>query len=360
MLSKKFNLLFLLCKHIFMHSGHHYKLKELLFWTRRDIYALIFLSTVPTALYAIFGWHWLAIPWQPVAVLGTAAAFIVGFRNNATYDRAWEARKIWGAIVNSSRSWGIMCKDFIRATPENPISEEERKQMTKQLVLRHVGWLTALRYQLRQPRDWETMAQPHNREYRQTHFKVAECFVDKMEPELRDHMADAEVDYVMKKVNRATQIISLQSNHIKELSEQGLIENYRYVEMERMLVDFYTQQGKCERIKNYPYPRQYATLNLFFIRLFVIMLPFGMLQVFEDLVHMHPGMIWLTVPFSALVSWVFTTMEKIGESTENPFEGNANDVPITALSRTIEIDLKDMIDEAELPEPIKPAGSILM
>ncbi len=342
-----------------MHSGHHYKLKELLFWTRRDIYMLVILSTVPTALYALAGWKWLAIPWQPVAILGTAAAFIVGFRNNATYDRAWEARKIWGAIVNSSRSWAIMCKDFIRATPENPINDEERKLISKQLIYRHVAWLTALRYQLRQPRGWETMAQPQNREYREKHFKIAECYEDKMEPELRKHLSDSEVDYLMKKVNRATNIVSLQSKQLKELSEQGLIENYRYVEMERMLVDFYTQQGKCERIKNYPYPRQYATLNLFFIRLFVIMLPFGMLQVFEDLVSMHYAMIWLTIPFSALVSWVFTTMEKIGESTENPFEGNANDVPITALSRTIEIDLKDMIDEENLPEPVKPAGSIL-
>lgn len=342
-----------------MHSGHHYKLKELLFWTRRDIFMLVLIAVVPTALHEFLGWGWLAIPWQPVAVLGTAAAFIVGFRNNATYDRAWEARKIWGAIVNSSRSWGIMVKDFIRPGIENPIDETEHKQVVQQLIYRHIAWLTVLRYQLRQPRDWETMAQPHNKEYRTTHFKVAECNIEGMEPELRKHLNDSDTLYVMKKVNKATQIINLQSKQLKELSEQGLIENYRYVEMERMLVDFYTQQGKCERIKNYPYPRQYATLNLFFIRLFVLMLPFGMLDVFNDLIERHDMIIWLTVPFSALVAWVFTTMERIGESTENPFEGNANDVPITALSRTIEIDLKDMLDEDHLPEAIKPVGSIL-
>lgn len=342
-----------------MHSGRRYKLKELLFWTRRDIYALLLLAVGPTALYELANWHWIAIPWQPVAVLGTAAAFIVGFRNSATYGRAWEARKIWGAIVNSSRSWGIMSKDFVRPSVENPISDEERKLISRQLIYRHIAWLTALRYQLRQPRPWETMAQPHNVEFRRTHFKIAECVEESMEPELRKVLSDSETEYIMKKANRATQIISLQSKQLKELSEQGLIENYRYVEMERMLVDFYTQQGKCERIKNYPYPRQYATLNLFFIRLFVLLLPFGMLNVFADLVKVHHAMIWLTIPFSALVAWVYTTMERIGESTENPFEGNANDVPITALSRTIEIDLRDMLDEENLPEPIKPAGSIL-
>lgn len=339
-----------------MHAGQNYKLKELLFWTRRDIYALTVLAIVPTILFNVAGWFWLAIPWQPVAVLGTAAAFIVGFRNNATYDRAWEARKIWGAIVNSSRSWGIMAKDFVRATPQNPISDEERKLISKELIYRHVAWLTALRYQLREPRAWETMAQPHNVEFRRTHFMIAECNVDAMHTTLQQHLADSEVEYIMGKKNKATQIISLQSKQLRELSEQGLIENYRYVEMERMLVDFYEQQGKCERIKNYLYPRQFATLNKYFIRLFVLMMPFGMLQVFSG---MAEYMVWFTIPFSALVGWVFTTLEKIGESTENPFEGNANDVPITALSRTIEIDLKDMLDEDNLPEPIKPAGSIL-
>ena len=339
-----------------MHSGNHYKLKELLMWTRRDIYALLALAVVPTVLYKVLGFYWLAIPWQPVAVLGTAAAFIVGFRNNATYDRAWEARKIYGAIVNSSRSWGLMVKDFIRATPENLISDEEVRLISKQLVYRHIGWLTAMRYQLRQPRPWETMAQPHNVEFRRTHYKIAECDVENMEPELRKYMTNEEVAYIMKKKNRATQIIALQSKQLRELSEQGLIENNRYVAMQAMLTDLYDQQGKCERIKNYPYPRQFATLNKFFITLFVLMMPFGMLQVFHE---MSDYMIWFTIPFSALVGWVFTTLEKIGESTENPFEGNANDVPITALSRTIEIDLRDMLDEENLPEPVQPAGSIL-
>lgn len=340
-----------------MHAGHHYSLRELVFWTRREIYVLLLIALVPTLLYELLGWEWLAIPWQPVALLGTAAAFIVGFRNNATYDRAWEARKIWGAIVNSSRSWGIMAKDFVRASAEYPISDAENKDISKRLIYRHIAWLTALRFQLRQGRAWETMAQPHNVEFRQSHFGVEECNFGKLSGEMKHVLSKEENEYVVNKVNPATQILSLQSKDLRELSEQGLIENYRYVEMERMLVDLYTQQGKCERIKNYPYPRQYATLNLFFVRLFILMLPFGMLEVFNEI---GAHMIWLNVLFSALVAWVFNTMEKIGESTENPFEGNANDVPITALSRTIEIDLRDMLDEENLPEAKKPTNNILM
>jgi len=141
------------------------------------------------------------------------------------------------------------------------------------------------------------------------------------------------------------------------LLDKGLIEDFRHMELEKLLVEFYNQQGVCERIKNFPYPRQFATLNLYFVKLFVIMVPFGMLQEFEN---MGEHFIWLTIPFSALVCWVFTTMEKVGESTENPFEGSPNDVPITALSRTIEIDLREMFDETDVLPALQPMNDVLM
>src|SRR6187455_2159394 len=98
-----------------MHTGSHYKFKDFLKWTRREIYVLLLLATIPTVLFQVFGLKWIAIPWVPVALVGNAAAFIVGFKNTQTYNRLWEARQIWGAIVNASRSWGIMTKDFVKA-----------------------------------------------------------------------------------------------------------------------------------------------------------------------------------------------------------------------------------------------------
>jgi putative membrane protein len=96
-----------------MHSGKNFSFKEVIFWTRKDIYSLLLISSIPTACYVLLGWKWLAVPWLPIALLGTAVAFVVGFKNNASYDSMWEARKAWGAIVNGSRSWGIMVKDFV-------------------------------------------------------------------------------------------------------------------------------------------------------------------------------------------------------------------------------------------------------
>jgi putative membrane protein len=334
-----------------MHAGRKYKLSEFLVWTRRDIYTLIILAIIPTVLYAVFDFTWLGVTWLPIALLGTAAAFIAGFRNNATYARAWEARQIWGGIVNSSRIWGIMSRDFVSS---KDASAAKLDQIHKELVYRHIGWLTALRFQLREPRTWENMEKSYNKEYRK-YFTVDEK-VNKLEDELRQYLPDDEFTAVLKNKNRATQIIALQSAHLKRLAEHGYIENNRLVELELILKDLYDHQGKSERIKNFPYPRQFATINIFFIWLFVFMVPYGMLNEFNKL---GEGMVWLTIPFSVIVTWVFTSLERVGESTENPFEGSANDVPITTMSRTIEIDLREMLGETDLPPAIQPVNNIL-
>lgn len=328
-----------------MHTGSHYRILEFLLWTRRDIYVLVILATIPVVLFQVFDLKWIAIPWVPVALVGTAAAFIVGFKNTQTYNRLWEARQIWGAIVNTSRTWGIMSKDFVKTD----------KSEIEKLIYRHCAWLTALRFQLRKPQSWENSNKKYNIEYR-NFYKVPE-WDGKLEEELIKYLSNEEYNYVMGKKNRATQLIALQSKHIKSLRAEGKIEHYEYVEMERRLADLYDHQGKCERIKNFPYPRQFASINLFFVWLLVLMLPYGMLNEFNKL---GEHFVWLTIPFTVIVSWVFTSMEKVGEATENPFEGGANDIPMAALSRTIEIDLRDMLGESNLPSPITPTNNILM
>lgn len=339
-----------------MHAGRNFSLKEVLYWTRRHIYAFFLLATLPTVAYAYLGIQWIVIPWLPIAMLGTAVAFLVGFKNNATYDRLWEARKIWGAIVNTSRTWGIMSRDYVtnkhaaKALPENELNAQRLS-----LVMRHLAWLTALRFQLRQPRVWENSGLAHNVEYRR--FYEVQEHDGTMADALRPLLNAEEFETVMKAKNAATQIIALQSLNLRNLHEKGLIEDFRHIELKKQLSDMLAHQGASERIKNFPYPRQFATLNLLFVWLFIVLLPFGMLQEFEKMGSYY---VWLTIPFSALVAWVFHTMDKIGESSENPFEGGANDVPLTALCRTIEIDLRQMLGETELPEPLAPVNNILM
>lgn len=315
---------------------------------------LLVVATVPVILYEVLHIRWIVVPWVPVALIGTASAFIVGFKNNATYARAWEARQIWGSIVNASRAWAMQVIDFVQ--PVHPLTEPQARAAHALLIHRHIAWLTALRFQLRQPRTWERMSSPMSREYQQRSYDVPEAGGD-IGAALLPLLAPADHAEVMRGSNRATHLIALQSRTLAELAARGVLEPNRHVALAQRLTDLLDAQGRCERIKNFPYPRQFATINLFFIRLFVWLVPFGLLQEFGKL---GPGFVWLSIPFSFLVGWVFNAMERIGDATENPFEGSPNDVPITALSRTIEIDLRELLGEREIPPPLAPVNNILM
>jgi putative membrane protein len=353
-------------------------------WTRRHIFLFILIGTIPVFLFDILGLKWLHVPWLPLGVLGTAISFIIGFKNNASYDRLWEARKIWGGIVNTSRSWTIMVKDFIdNSHSKNPVSETELKKIKKELVHRHIAWLTALRYQLRSDKPWETYLKKdkQNAEFRKNHYLVFEDKINIKEA-IQPYITEAEFKEVFSKGNKPSQLLGIQSKRLKELMNTGLIEDFRHMEMMNILVEFYTLQGKSERIKNFPYPRQYATLNYIFVWIFIILLPFGIMEGFEtigkhivDDLMVHQSrtnwghlvqefiakhFVWFSIPFSALLAWVFHTMEKIGENTENPFEGGPNDVPITDLSRGIEIDIRQLIDDTNIPEPYVWKNDIIM
>jgi ion channel-forming bestrophin family protein len=333
-----------------MHTGRLYQLRDVLLWTRTESLYMIVVACVPVVLSVGLGWRWVEIPWVPVAMLGTASAFTVGFRNNATYARMWEARQIWGGIVNASRTWGLMARDMVDHT------EETTDDGPRSFVYRHLAWLTALRYQLRERRTWENFDRPDNRRFRESRFAVPE-HDGALAPALTDLLGESEATFVQSQSNRATAILAIQSARLKQLAARGAIDSYRHVALARQIAELLELQGRCERIKNFPYPRQFATLNFWFIRLFVWLVPFGMLQEFRKMDH---GGVWLTIPFSVLITWLFLALEKVGESTENPFEGSANDVPITALSRTIEIDLRQMLSEHEVPPALAPVRDVLM
>lgn len=367
-----------------MYTRRIFPVRGVLKWTRRYIFLFLFLGLIPVVLFDVVGLKWLHVPWLPLGVLGTAVAFVVSFKNNASYDRLWEARKIWGGIVNASRSWTIMVKDFITNDHTKVKRTDEELQVVKrELVHRHIAWLTALRYQMREERPWEMhlKQKKSNQEFRAAHYRVCED-VEPIEDAIKPYISDTEFNAVFAKSNQASQLLGIQSKRLKELMGDGLIEDFRHMEMANILVEFYTLQGKSERIKNFPYPRQFATLNYLFVWIFIILLPFGIMEGFEaigdhileDLLahksqtsfgHLAQEFIakhfvWFSIPFSALISWVFHTMEAIGENTENPFEGGPNDIPITDMSRGIEIDIRQLIDDTDIPEPYVWKNDIVM
>lgn len=336
-----------------MLTKKRYSIRNLISWTRWETLIFFCYATIITVLYALCDFTFLNLPWTPIALVGTAVAFVVGFQNSAAYERIWEARKIWGGIVNTSRTWGM--KTNVMVNNEycpNPVDGSIIKEHKRILIYRHIAWLTALRHAMRQPRSWEVIHEEHtNREWANM-IHIPER-MNALDQDLSAYLSKEELQYVMTKNNKQAALLYLQSQHIQQLKSQGLIWEFSFLELENVLQEFFTLQGQTERIKNFPYPRQFSTLSTLFVRLFILLLPFGIVAEFAriglGLIEKFPTVgdyfVWLAVPFCIVVSWIFYTMERIGRVGENPFEGSPNDVPISTISRGIEIDLRQLLDE---------------
>ncbi len=350
-----------------MLTKSRYSVFEVARWTHREILGFLGYGALCTALHAVLGWEFLQIPWTPLAVVGTAVAFIVGFQNNAAYGRIWEARKIWGGIVNASRSFAMRVQDCVvdPEAAETNAAPSTIRQERRILIHRHLAWLTALRHTMRSPRPWEV------NDRARTNRVWMRCVPEKhqdLPTELARTLGPAELESVVQRNNVPAAILFEQSRHLRELKERGWIWEFAFLELQGVLQQLFEFQGKSERIKNFPYPRQYATLSFYFVWVFVLLVPFAAIPQFwkvsEELEVTWPGwgrhFVWAVVPFSATMSWIFHTMERIGRVGENPFEGTPNDVPISTIARGIEIDLRQVLGETEMPEPIPGTNNVQM
>ncbi|WP_310392736.1 bestrophin family ion channel [Hymenobacter sp.] len=301
--------------------------------TWQGLIIVVFYDIFICVLYGPLGFHWLDIPWQPVATLGTAVAFYIGFKSNGSYDRFTEGRQLWGTIVNVSRIWATRVFHFVepRGGDRLPDSEEIR-DLHHRLLYRQIAWVNALRLHLRRQTatHWDAEVAP---------------FLDSTE--------DADIRRMS---NPPTHLLRQQSDELRQLYQRGLLSEFRHVAMMDSIQDMFNAQGGCERIKNTPFPRQFAYFSFVFVWIFAAVLPLGLVEEFDKL---GPGHLWLTVPFAALVSWVFNTIEVVGHTSENPFDDTIYDVPMTSICRTIEIDLRELLGETDLPPKIEPVNDVL-
>lgn len=336
-----------------MHIKKTYSAYEMVWWTRFETLLFIVIITTWVAGYYFLDLEWLKIPWTPLALIGTAVAFVIGFQNNSAYGRIWEARKIWGGIVNTSRTLGMFVQDMLTDEyTETSVSEAQLQTEIKTLTYRHIAWMTALRHAMRMPKPWETSVKHRTNQ----EWDIIPPELDSnLENDLQPYISKSDFEYVMGKNNKQTALLYLQSHHLKKLKEQGILWEFSFLELEAILQELFTLQGKSERIKNFPYPRHFATLNHFFMWIFVLLLPLALVPQFAEIgfgiIDKSPLVgklfVWFTIPFYVIVAWVFHTMERIGRTGENPFEGTANDVPISTIARGIEIDLRQNLGEAK-------------
>ncbi|MBO2009861.1 bestrophin family protein [Hymenobacter negativus] len=304
--------------------------------TRRSLLVFLIYNTLICFLYGPLNVHVLDIPWQPVALLGTAVAFYIGFKSNGSYDRFWEGRQLWGSIVNTSRVWAIRVFDFVQATPDEVIPDQrDITELHRRLLYRQVAWCNALRLHLR----------------RQT----AELW----DTEVAPFLPSAEAATAKGLSNPPTHLLRRQSVEMRELFQRGLLTEFRQVALMQTIQDLLNAQGGCERIKNTPFPRQFAFFSFVFVWIFAAILPLGLVEEFDSRLALGQYHVWLMVPFSVLVSWVFNVIEVVGHTSENPFENDIYDVPMTSICRSIEIDLRELLQETELPAKVVAVDDVL-
>ena len=283
----------------------------------RPVLVTTALAGVAVYKFANWGQTLLHVPLGAVAMLSGALAIFLAFRNASSYDRWWEARKLWGSLVNLSRTFAREVLTFV--APD----QQDAQPLRRSLVLRAAAFAHALRFHLR---------------------KQPELMV-----ELSGLLPDAELAAVRASKNAPNQLLLNQGRALAAAYAQGLLNDFRHIQLEQTLRDLTDVLGACERIKNTPLPRQYDYFPRIFLWFYMAVLPFGMVH---DLGVFTPLM---SVP----ISIIFVVLEGVGRLNEDPFENRITDTPMSALSRTIEINLKEMLGDQELPPPVEAVDGFL-
>jgi putative membrane protein len=320
--------------------------KNLLFFTIWSTFITINYSWLETKGVDI------SIPFLPLSTIGIAVALYIGFKNSRSYDRFWEGRMAWGGIVTLSRTWANQVLSYITTSPGQTFYSAEQLEVIQQtLIYRHLAWVNALRINLRRT----SMLDRKNLGYvPDLNLQNERDSTD----QIGAFLEAGEYSQVLNKASMNTQLLRNQGEALEQLAGKGVLDRLCHLDLMQTLKELYTQQGTCERIKNTPFPRQYAYFSNVVVWIFVLLLPLGLVREFA--MRNDQVSLWQAVPFSVLISWIFTMMEIIGDNSEDPFENYIHDVPMTALCRSIEIDLREMIGETHLLQKLQPVNDILL
>lgn len=285
-------------------------------------YVMIFIAIYMT-LFSIADFYYtldnLHVPISLITVPGTVIALLLGFRTNSAYDRWWEARIIWGAIVNDSRTWVRQLLTYV--TYENRSSEGFRH--ITNMARRHIAWNYALTAHLRKV-DLSGSIQPL--------------------------IGKNEFEEMRKKINVPNGLLYQQGADLRMLYNKKLLDQYQFVSLDKTLTKFTDSMGKCERIKNTVFPTSYSLLVDILIYLWIFFLPFGLID--------NIGLI--LIPTTVSLAFSFLAIDRIAYYMQDPFDNHPSDTPMLSLSRTIEINILQELDEKNIPEPLQPQDGVMM
>lgn len=339
-----------------MHIGRRYKFTEFLGWTRWEALYLLGWSLFATALLQLTQWKFLTLPVPILTIVGSALAIILAFKNQQCYVRSNEALVLAGQLTSNSLILGNKLMAMLGG-----LDAAQSGPLLKDMFHRHFAWLTALRFFLRDRKPWENVGEAGNAGFL---AKIpAPESQSTLKDELKAYLPDAELQKVLEhRGDKEALILRRQYETISDLYNRKLVSEFTLTTLTSLLDDLARLQGALKRIKSYPYARNYYSIAVILVTIFVAMVPFGLFSSAQELgkaAGLGHWTAWLNVPFSAIVGWVFVSLEKVGENSSNPFEGGANDVPISFIARRIEIELRTMLGEETDLKPIEAKNNIL-
>jgi putative membrane protein len=339
-----------------MHIGRRYKFTEFLGWTGREAVCLIVWSLLVTAVLQVTQWNFLTIPAPILTIVGSALAIILAFKNQQCYARFNEALSTSGQLISNS----LILANRLTSTVGDADAAQSGERL-KEIFYRHFAWLTALRYFRRERKTWENASERGNARYL-AKIPTPES-QSKLEDELGKYLTDAELRQVhAHRGDKEALILHWQYDAMRRLHADKIISEYILLVLTGALDDLARVQGALKRMKSYPYARNYYSIAVFLVMIYVAILPFGLFPYAQDLgksAGIAHWTAWLNVPFSAVVGWLFVSLEKVGENSSNPFEGGSNDVPISFIARKIEIEMRTMLGEESDLKPIETKHNIL-
>lgn len=253
------------------------------------------------------------IPQMPIAIpafIGTAISVLLSFNLNQSYDRWWEARKIWGAIVNDSRSLVLQLQSFV---------SKEKQTVIRQIAFRHVAWCYSLGQNLRGLDPKKNIEDLINAE-------------DMLE--MDGHS------------NKPLALLQMNALQIANLKKDGHLTEFYHVQLNTTLVKFSDTMGMAERIKNTVFPVTYRLFLHFMIYVFVVTLSISLGEI--DSIY--------EIPLLVVISGCFLLLERTATHLQDPFDNRPTDTPVTAIARTIHINTCNLLHEEKVPAPIVPAS----
>lgn len=279
-------------------------------------YELVYISLVSFFIIFLTDRYGDRMPDMPLTIpafIGTALSVLLSFKLNQSYDRWWEARKVWGSIVNDSRTLVIQLTSLIR--PGSP-------HIVRRIALRQVAWCYALGRALRG-----------------------------LDPlvGLENYLTPAEIMALQQHSNRSLAMLHNHAADVRELKESGLMDTFAQVQIDTTITRLCDAQGKAERIKSTVFPVTYRLFLHFIIYVFVITLSISLKNVSG----------YFELPLLLVISASFFLLERSATHMQDPFENKPTDTPVSAIARNIEINIKQLIGEPGVPAPLQPEGFYL-